>query len=167
MQVGVNIYCHQVFIIKCLAMNRKLIAIVPAAGVGARAGTDMPKQYQPIRGQAMLRRSVTALLADTRIDQVRVAVASDDMRVADTLQDLPRTVWRPCGGPTRAATVAGALADADLEDDDWVLVHDAARPGLPADALDRLISTCLATGQGGCWPCGWRIPSSGNARSPA
>lgn len=129
-------------------MNRKLIAIVPAAGVGARAGTDMPKQYQPIRGQAMLRRSVTALLADTRIDQVRVAVASDDMRVADTLQDLPRTVWRPCGGPTRAATVAGALADADLEDDDWVLVHDAARPGLPADALDRLISTCLATGQG-------------------
>lgn len=130
-------------------MNRKLIAIVPAAGVGTRAQTDMPKQYQRIAGQPMLRRAVQALLADPRIDQVRVVVATGDAQVADALQGLPRTVWRPCGGATRAATVAGALADAALADNDWVLVHDAARPGLPADALDRLISSCLAADQGG------------------
>lgn len=130
-------------------MNSKLIAIVPAAGVGARARTDMPKQYQTVNGQTILRRAVSAVLADQRVDQVRVAVAAGDTRVAQALHGLPRTVWRPCGGATRAATVARALADADLADDDWVLVHDAARPGLPADALDRLISTCLSTGHGG------------------
>lgn len=130
-------------------MNRKLIAIVPAAGVGARAQTTMPKQYQSIQGQPMLRLAVTALLADARIEQVRVAVRPDDARVDNALRGLPRTVWRECGGPTRAATVANALADAQVDDTDWVLVHDAARPGLPADALTRLITTCLESGQGG------------------
>jgi len=134
-------------------MNRKLIAIVPAAGVGARAQTTIPKQYQHIHGQPILRLAVAALLADARISQVRVAVAPGDHHAQDALHGLPRTVWRECGGPTRAETVAAALADARLDaglsDDDWVLVHDAARPGLPADALDRLISTCQRTGHGG------------------
>ena len=130
-------------------MNRKLIAIVPAAGVGSRAATAVPKQYQPIKGVPMLRRAVTALLADSRIDQVRVAVAPGDAHVSDALHGLPRTVWRECGGPTRAATVAGALNDAQLRENDWVLVHDAARPGLPAEALARLITTCLEAGRGG------------------
>lgn len=130
-------------------MYRKLVAIVPAAGTGVRARTAMPKQYQPIQGQPMLRRAVSALLADPRIDQVRVAVAAGDVRVEEALQGLPRTLWRECGGPTRAETVAAALADANLGDDAWVLVHDAARPGLPVDALGRLISTCLDSGRGG------------------
>lgn len=130
-------------------MNRKLIAIVPAAGVGSRAETAMPKQYQAIHGQPMLRLAVNALLVDARIHQVRVAVSAGDTQVDAALQGLPRTVWRDCGGATRAATVAAALADAGLDDHDWVLVHDAARPGLPASALARLIATCLDTGQGG------------------
>lgn len=130
-------------------MNSKLIAIVPAAGVGSRAATAMPKQYQPIKGVPMLRLAVTALLADCRIDQVRVAVAPGDAQVSEALHGLPRTVWRECGGPTRAETVAAALADAQLADTDWVLVHDAARPGLPADALARLITVCLDARQGG------------------
>lgn len=134
-------------------MNRKLIAIVPAAGVGARAQTVIPKQYQLIQGQSMLRLAIVALLSDTRISQVRVAVAAGDRYVQDALRDLPRTVWRECGGPTRASTVAAAIADARLDgglaDNDWVLVHDAARPGLPADALERLISACLRMDRGG------------------
>lgn len=130
-------------------MNRKLIAIVPAAGVGSRAATAIPKQYQPIQSVPMLRLAVTALLADSRIDQVRVAVAPGDTRVSAALHGLSRTVWRECGGPTRAETVAAALQDAQLNDEDWVLVHDAARPGLPAAALANLITVCLDTGQGG------------------
>ena len=122
---------------------------MPAGGVGLRAGTAYPKQYRPLLGEPMLRWAVRALLADVRISQVRVAVAPDDTQAADTLHDMPRTVWRPCGGPTRAATVLGALRDAALEAKDWVLVHDAARPGLPADALGRLIDTCLEQGEGG------------------
>ena len=54
-----------------------------------------------------------------------------------------------CGGATRADTVAGALADSGAADDAWVLVHDAARPGLPAEALARLIDACLKDPVGG------------------
>jgi len=97
----------------------------------------------------MLRWAVRALLADGRIEQVRVAVALDDLRAADSLRGLPRVVCRPCGGPTRAATVLGALRDAALQPHDWALVHDAARPGLPAEALARLIDACLSHGEGG------------------
>ena len=124
-------------------MTASLIAIVPAAGVGARSGCEMPKQYRLLNGQPMLRLAVMALLADPRIAQVRVAVSADDGWVEEALRGLPRTVWRACGGPTRADTVAAALADSGAADADWVLVHDAARPGLPADALGRLIDACL------------------------
>lgn len=134
-------------------MRDSLIAIVPAAGVGQRAGRpgapDIPKQYRLLAGQPMLRRAVHALLADARIAQVRVAVSAGDERAAPALAGLPRTSWRACGGATRAATVAAALADSGARDDDWILVHDAARPGLPATALARLIDACLDDGVGG------------------
>ncbi|VDH07907.1 2-C-methyl-D-erythritol 4-phosphate cytidylyltransferase [Bordetella trematum] len=134
-------------------MSESLIAIVPAAGVGSRASLPgqaaLPKQYRPLGGQSMLRCAVRALLADARIAQVRVAVSPGDGWVDEALAGLPRTVWRPCGGATRADTVAAALADAALSDATWVLVHDAARPGLPAEALARLIDACLADEVGG------------------
>lgn len=127
----------------------RIIAIVPAGGVGQRAGTAYPKQYRLLAGEAMLRRAVRALLADKRVEQVRVAVSESDSRAHEVLAGLPRTECRPCGGPTRAATVLGAVRDAQLHPDDWVLVHDAARPGLPAEALGRLIDVCLQHGRGG------------------
>ncbi len=134
----------------------RLVALVPAAGVGARAAPartgqrgQVPKQYCPLRGQPMLRLAVSALLQDARVEQVRVIVAAQDDQAADALAGLPRTVVRPCGGGTRAQTVLNALQDAALHPDDWVLVHDAARPGLPADTLARLIDVCLARGDGG------------------
>lgn len=133
-------------------MSKKIIAIVPAAGVGQRAQTrptDMPKQYRLLKGKPMLRWAVEALLAEPRIEQVRVAVSAQDPWARDALMGLPRTLCRPCGGETRALTVLGALQDAGLGTDDWVLVHDAARPGLPAQALSRLIEACLDDPMGG------------------
>src|SRR5690606_25270389 len=114
-----------------------------------RAGTAYPKQYRPLLGEPMLRWAVRALLVDARIEQVRVGVAPGDADAALALRGLPRTVWRPRGGATRAETVPGALRGAGLAPHDWVLVHDAARPGLPADALARLIDACLSHGEGG------------------
>lgn len=135
-------------------MSDELIAIVPAAGTGSRARgpgaeADLPKQYGLLAGVPMLRLAVQALLAEPRITQVRVAVSPDDERAPAALEGLPRTVWRPCGGATRAHTVHGALADAALPPDAWVLVHDAARPGLPLAALARLIEACRAAARGG------------------
>lgn len=135
-------------------MNRKLIAILPAAGIGARAASSehdasLPKQYRLLCGQAMLRWSVLALLNDERIDEVRVILAPTDTRGAKELMDLPRTTLRYCGGASRAETVTNALQEMVLQEQDWVIVHDAARPGLPVQALRRLLDTCLESGQGG------------------
>lgn len=130
-----------------------IIAIVPAAGVGERARTaqdeDRPKQYKLLRGQAMLRHAVCALLADARVAQVRVAVSAADAWADEALQGLPRTVIRRCGGATRAHTVENAVRDAGLAADAWVLVHDAARPGLPASNLAALIDACRKQGEAG------------------
>lgn len=140
-------------------MNEEsIIAIVPAAGVGARArgptDTDAPKQYRRLRGVSMLRIAVAALLADPRVSEVRVAVSADDEWADDALADLPRTRILRCGGPTRAASVAGALSADAINPRAWVLVHDAARPGLPVDALARLIEACRAQDRAGllAWP---------------
>jgi 2-C-methyl-D-erythritol 4-phosphate cytidylyltransferase len=134
-------------------MSASLIAIVPAAGVGRRAlgasSDGIPKQYRPLAGQAMLWHSVRALLSEPRIEEVHVAVSPDDGWVESALAGLPRTVWRPCGGATRSDTVANTLADIGAADDTWVLVHDAARPGLPTEALGRLVDACLADPVGG------------------
>ncbi len=132
-------------------MQKPLIAIVPAAGIGTRANNpdNLPKQYRLIGGITMLRRTVLALLAEPRIQQIRVAVASNDTYVENALAGLPRTVWRFCGGPSRADTVRQALLDANLADDTWVMVHDAARPGLPAASLTKLIDSCWVNNTGG------------------
>lgn len=136
----------------------RIVALVPAAGVGARAqpqlptatsNAAMPKQYRLLAGVPMLRHSVQALLNDSRIDQVRVVVALGDLLAVQCLAGLPRTICSPCGGATRAQTVLNGLQDAQLGADDWILVHDAARPGLPAEALARLIDSCLAHPVGG------------------
>lgn len=131
----------------------RLVAIVPAAGIGARASGGVqgaiPKQYRSLAGQAMLRWSVQALLRDARIDRVLVAVSADDSRVHGVLAGLPRTTWLPCGGPTRHDTVGNALSAGNIDAGDWVLVHDAARPGLPPSALTALIDACLADAVGG------------------
>lgn len=139
-------------------MSKKIIALVPAAGIGARARrkstaailkSDVPKQYELVKGLPMLRLSVMAMLADSRIDHVRVIVSPTDTWAERALAGLPKTVWRAVGGATRAETVHNGLIDLQASAEDWVVIHDAARPGLPADALERLISTCLAQEQGG------------------
>ncbi len=83
----------------------RLIAIVPAAGVGARAATPpsgdgpvVPKQYRPIAAQPMLRRAVQALLADARVERVVVAVSAGDGWVEAALSGMPRVEWMECGG---------------------------------------------------------------------
>ena len=118
-------------------MYKKIIAIVPAAGVGQRALTasentaTQPKQYRLLNGKPMLLWSVQALLADSRVDQVRVVVAPNDPYAQEVLAGVPKVVVRSVGGATRAESVLAGLRDADLTELDWVLVHDAARPGLP------------------------------------
>ncbi len=131
----------------------RIVALVPAAGIGARATVTgehpVAKQYRMIAGQPMLRHAVQALLKDPRINEVRVIVAPGDQQAGQVLAGLPRTICCAVGGAARADTVLNALRQAELAANDWVLVHDAARPGLPQEALGRLIDVCLQDAVGG------------------
>ncbi len=117
-------------------------AVVPAAGSGSRMGQGTPKQYLTVGGQTILGLTVAGLLAEPRIECIVVAVAPDDDRVGDVLGDS-RRVRVATGGKERAESVEHGLQalDADAAEDDWVLVHDAARPLLPPGDLTRLLDT--------------------------
>ena len=133
--------------------TRRVWAIVPAAGRGARfaeaSAEGAPKQYAPLLGATVLEWSLRALLAEPRVHAVVVALAADDAHwpaLAAKLNNpkLQTTV----GGVNRQDSVANGL-DAlagKAAADDWVLVHDAARPCLNAADLGALLD---AVGAGG------------------
>lgn len=119
----------------------RFFAVVPAAGAGTRLGATQPKQYLALAGKPMLRWSVDALLAVQWIERVLVVAAPGDERAGALLAGVSRVQVLAAGGATRRDSVlAGlrSLAGAGARDDDWVLVHDAARPGLAPSLLARL-----------------------------
>jgi 2-C-methyl-D-erythritol 4-phosphate cytidylyltransferase len=119
----------------------RYIALIPAAGIGARLGGELPKQYLPIGGRTMLEHAIDALLADSRIDRVFVVVAPADAHWQALPVDDDRVEFLPVGGGSRAESVRNGLIAiaARIGDDDRVLVHDAARPCLTEQQLARLI----------------------------
>ena len=125
------------------SVSTHLHALIPAAGIGSRVGADLPKQYLPIGARTMLEHAVQALLADARIARVQVVAAPGDTRAA-ALPALmqPRVAVASVGGESRAASVrAGldALLTLGAGAQDWVLVHDAARPCVAPTELAALI----------------------------
>jgi 2-C-methyl-D-erythritol 4-phosphate cytidylyltransferase len=131
----------------------KAYALVPAAGSGSRLGAALPKQYLEIAGRPLLYHSLLALAQHPRIEQVFVVLAQgDDQFRRHDWRDLGARV-EPlyCGGETRAASVFnGLLAARDsIAAADWVLVHDAARPCLGSEELDRLFGELETDDTGG------------------
>lgn len=126
-------------------------ALVPAAGFGARMGQEIPKQYLALAGQPMIAHALATLCACQKISTVFVVLSADDTqfqqydfsRFGDKLQPLY------CGGATRAESVLNGLLAAELESDDWLLVHDAARPCLTQAQLNKLISELSEDAVGG------------------
>ena len=122
--------------------------VIPAAGVGTRMAVSLPKQHLEVSGKSLLQHSLDALLAIAAVESVVVALSADDPR-ASALRAVPR-VRLAVGGARRADSVLAALRSLQeiAQQDDWVLVHDAARPCLsPADG-ERLVATVLASGTG-------------------
>lgn len=113
--------------------------VMPAAGIGRRFGTDRPKQYAPLCGRTVIEWALAPFLADSRCSGAVVALAPDDPYWAAI---APAAVATAAGGQERSQSVRNGLAAlAERADrDDWVLVHDAARPCLPGQDLDRLLS---------------------------
>jgi 2-C-methyl-D-erythritol 4-phosphate cytidylyltransferase len=121
-------------------------AIVPAAGSGSRFGAEIPKQYLPLAGRPLLYHTLLALCRCERIDRVWVVLSPADewWRESEWTSLGPKLETVFCGGATRAQSVANGLlaAATAAADDDWMLVHDAARPclsqALLADLCDQL-----------------------------
>ena len=117
-------------------------AIVPAAGSGARFGSEVPKQYLELSGNPLIYHAIKALCRCPRIEGVWVILSPGDAwwQAYDWSSLGPKLEVLFCGGASRGETVVNGLAAiADvLADDDWVLVHDAARPCLSQQMLAAL-----------------------------
>ena len=126
-------------------------ALVPAAGFGARMGSELPKQYLPLAGKPMIFHALNTLCACAEISTVFVVLSPDDnlfhnydwSAFGDKLQPLY------CGGAMRSDTVLNGLPASEVEPDDWVLVHDAARPCLTQAHLTKLIAELRDDAVGG------------------
>ena len=130
-------------------MSNLLHAVIPAAGIGTRMGADIPKQYLSIADKTLLEISAQVLLRVPGMVSLTIAVHPEDHRARDLprLQDT-RVNFVP-GGTQRADSVLAALDAVDGDDSDWVLVHDAARPGLQMTDVQALIDRVLDSGEGG------------------
>lgn len=132
----------------------RCFALLPCAGVGSRSGAAQPKQYVPIAGRAMVAHTLDALGRVPRLVATLVVLAPDDEQFEAAVPGFagPRGWVARCGGETRATTVANGLAELaarGVHDDDWVLVHDAARCLVEPAWVDRLIDACLGDEVGG------------------
>ena len=116
-------------------------------------GHGAPKQYLPLLGRPMLYHSVKALLASGRIDAVFVVLAPEDevFRQQDWREFGERIAPLYCGGATRHDSVLNGLvaASSTVQPEDWILVHDAARPCLGQRELGRMLDTLATDDVGG------------------
>lgn len=140
----------------------RFIAIVPAGGRGERFGAELPKQYLPVAGRPLISYTLRALLAAPWIEQVVVVIAPLDSMPANepTLKALtneysPRLIWSAVGGPNRQASVQGGLqhvwqglSNGRAGSPPWVMVHDAARPGVSLAQLEQLRQAIISGAPG-------------------
>jgi 2-C-methyl-D-erythritol 4-phosphate cytidylyltransferase len=137
-------------------------AIVPAAGTGSRFGGETPKQYQLLAGRPLIYHSLSALCRCQRIERVWVVLSSQTIAGGgSTIGQASAANSKPfsVAAQTRSASVANGLraAATAAADEDWVLVHDAARPCLSQAMLTPFARNLPTIRSAGCLPCRWRI----------
>ncbi len=130
-----------------LVENQQFIVVVPAAGVGKRMQASCPKQYLTLNEQTILSHTINRLLSHKNIAKVILAISDDDDYFMQTaLLDNPNII-KVSGGEERVDSVLSGLQA--INELDWVLVHDAARPCITHEDIDKLISQCLENNTGG------------------
>ncbi len=140
----------------------RTFAVIPAAGSGSRLNAALPKQYLPLAGAPLIVRTLSRLLQVSFLERIYVVLAPDDRHwtsvVEPHLADLPaewalsRVGVLRIGGETRAHSVRAGLKVAHAEgfgDDDWALVHDAARPCVTVEAIEHLHAVVGGSNVGG------------------
>ncbi len=131
--------------------NPRFWSIVPAAGVGSRMSASRPKQYLQLAGKTVIEQTLTTLLSEAKLEAIVVAISAKDGYWESIKRQLPSRVLTAEGGKERADSVLSGLRFlADRADDnDWVLVHDAARPCVSPQEISRLIEQLESDPVGG------------------
>lgn len=130
----------------------KCWAVIPAAGIGQRVGASKPKQYLQIADKTVLQHAVSNFVDNDRIAGLIISLHSNDQTFT-TLNFCSEntSIYTVTGGDSRAESVLNALNFLDdiASEQDFVLVHDAARPCLKRLDLDTLMDCCLQDDVGG------------------
>jgi len=129
-------------------------AVVPAAGVGKRMQADRPKQYLPLAGKTVLEHTLNCLLQADVFSALAVAISKEDPYWPELDCSRHEHIITAAGGQERADSPLSALKSlsAQAADNDWVLVHDAARPCLTVADIRQLINTLQQDEVGGILP---------------
>ena len=124
-----------------------IVAIVPAAGFGCRMNNQIPKQYLKIGSMTVIEHTLNKLLSHPKITQVIVVINREDVIFKTLEVAMHDKIKVTIGGETRAESVLAGLHL--LNDNQWALVHDAARPCVCHDDITQLIDIVLNAQQGG------------------
>ena len=126
-------------------------AVVPAAGVGKRMNADRPKQYLELAGKTVIEHTLLRLLSAQVFTAVAVAISEEDPYWPDLDVSAHKKIITAAGGKERADSVLSALKAIRTvaSDDDWVLVHDAARPCITTIDIHHLIDSLKTDEIGG------------------
>lgn len=129
-------------------------AVIPAAGIGRRMQSDIPKQYLQLLGASVLANTIQRLLAADKISGLAIALRDDDQYWPELNINSAKPILRAEGGSERCDSVLSAmkaLAQHDNFDinNDWVLVHDAVRPCVRLSDIEQLIAQGTLNDAGG------------------
>jgi len=135
--------------------GRQCHALLPTAGSGSRLGGDLPKQFQTLAGKPMLAYAIEAFQNTPEIHSIWVGINphfAHNPILNQLKQNTKSLAFLPTGGTTRQETVKNtleAMLQGGVAEDDWVLVHDAARPGITTDLIQKLIKAVVENNSGG------------------
>ena len=124
--------------------------VMPAAGTGRRFGSQLPKQYAPLLGRTVIEWALAPFIADPQCRGITVALSAEDELWPQVAARLP-ALTTVAGGAQRSESVLNGLRSlaGRATEQDWVLVHDAARPCLPREDLARLLTELAGHDTGG------------------
>lgn len=130
-----------------------IYCVIPAAGVGKRMQANHPKQYLTIGDKTIIEHTVCRLQQLPFIHKIVIAISPGDQYFADLSLANDKAIQVVDGGLERVDSVLSGLtalaAGAEDSADAWVLVHDAARPNVSCEDIEKLVHQCLAQNKGG------------------
>ena len=133
-------------------MNNKLSSssvwvVIPAAGVGKRMKADRPKQYLSLLGKTVIENTLSCFSSVNNIAGIIVSLHPNDPYWSDIKLNISIPLYVVDGGKERSDSVLNALKymqnELSVDDSRWVMVHDAARPCLLQEDIEKLISNCI------------------------